>query len=102
MPANSLQRFPLNTGITLGQGMHLGDQHEFGYFRRNGVPYPYTMALQDLMLQGTGVCFGNLGICEDAKAGINPINGRVSSDDIRHMLLAGSYFMNDFGRKISL
>src|SRR6185437_16316652 len=74
---------------TLRQGLDLGDQHDPGDFGGDGLPYPYAMALQDLMLQDAGIVFGDLGVRQDAETRVYAIHRFLVAHDIGYLLLAG-------------
>src|SRR5579859_4309360 len=68
--------------------MDLCDQHDPGYFRRNRLPHPDAMALQDLMLQDAGIFFRYLGVGENAKSRVDAIDGLLPANDSGHLRLA--------------
>src|SRR5258708_19924952 len=106
MPDYAFQGFQLDAGITPGQGMYLGDQHNFGYFDGDGLPYSYAMTLEDLMLQGAGIFFRDPGIGQDAEAGVHAVYRCIPAYYIGDLFLTASYLFNHFwiqnSRKIPL
>ena len=98
-PENALQRRQLYPGITLRKRMYLGDKHDPGYFFRNGVAYPDTMTLEDLMLQDLRVLFGYFCVGENPETGVDPIDGRMITNDVGYVLLAGPYPFDGGGRQ---
>jgi hypothetical protein len=50
------------------------------------------MTLQDVVLQNAGIFFGDLGITQRAKAGVNTVYNGVLRYNGLHMIIAGFYF----------
>jgi gliding motility-associated-like protein len=79
--------------------MDLGDEHDPGDLRRNGVPYPDAMALEYLMLKDLRVGFGYLGVGENTESGVHSVDGGMLANDIGYVLLAGIDPVDGFWRQ---
>src|SRR6186713_1728008 len=99
MPDDTVKCCRCYTGIPLCQRMYFCDQHYPCNSNRDRITYSHTMALQDVILQGTGIFFRDLGVTQRTEACIDAINSAMLRNDLIYICAAcsnaGGHFRDD-------